>query len=181
MIKGFLTNYYGDTTGIALNLVLRDSTHVYDTAILMPLGVNSSTAKAALLANLTNINAWLPTQGLPALDELVDLTLTNPQKFFKANVAGGAGNVTFATVDASGNALYPNLTADQLSFFVDGVADQYAFPTITVASDKKSVTVNVQKQSFSTGLAGLVNVLIGVSYANAANGIGVKMVIGIDD
>lgn len=105
----------------------------------------------------------------------------DPKNLLKALVAGGAGNVTFYTDtngDGTGTAVWPNLTADNVTCFVDSVSDQYAFPTITVASNKKSVTVNVQKQSFSTGLAGLLSVLTAASYVNAANGIAVKMIVG---
>lgn len=112
------------------------------------------------------------------------------QKFFKASVAGGAGNVVFYTDtngDGSGDAIYSTLTADMLTCVVDGVSDQYAFPTITVDSSKKFVTVNVKRQNFTTGnalltlLGGLTTLLSGVTYVNAANGVGVKMIVGIDD
>lgn len=112
------------------------------------------------------------------------------KKFFKASVAGGSGNVVFYTDsngDGTGDALYSGLTADDLSLFVDSVSDQYAFPTITVAGDKKSVTVNVKKLSFTssnflTTLGGLLSsALTGQNYVNASNGLVVKMIIGIDD
>lgn len=128
------------------------------------------------------VNTYASGQGY-IVDNLFGIR-SSKQKFFKASVAGGAGVATFYTDtngDGTGTALYANLTADMLSFFVDGVADQYAFPTITVAGNKKSVTVLTQKLGFSGVTILGINALGTVAYANAANGVAVKMIIGIDD
>lgn len=129
-------------------------------------------------------NIWIAFDGEPGT------TPVTKKKFFNATVSGGAGNVTFYTDtngDGTGTALYSSLSTADLTCFVDGVSDQYAFPSISVAVDKKSVTVNVKKQNFSSGnvllnlLGALTSVLTGVTYVNAANSLNVKMIIGIDD
>lgn len=137
------------------------------------------------LATVAKTGDYNDLINLPAIPSII-----TKKKFFKASVAGGAGDVVFYTDtngDGTGTALYSGLTADDLSCFIDGVSDQYAFPTITVAGNKKSVTVNVKRQNFTTGnvllnlLGALVTALTGVTYVNAVNGIAVKMIIGIDD
>lgn len=104
---------------------------------------------------------------------------------FKSTVSGGSGVASFSLVDGSGNALYSTLTTDQIVPSVDGVADQYAFTSITVSGDKKTVTVTAQRQNFATGnvlttlLGAVVTAVTGVTYVNAANGIAVKINVSI--
>lgn len=193
MIRCFILTYGGGSSPIVISY-LRDTSLSSGIMYQAPIAIGNADSVSSVRASIeAAITAQCAVDVIAPPDEfvwLVDTPSTAKQKFFKTNVAGGAGVATFYTDtngDGTGDALYPSLSADQLSFFVDGVTDQYAFPTITVAGNKKSVTVTAQRQNFTTGnvllnlLGSLATVVNGVTYVNAANGVGVKMIIGIDD
>lgn len=135
-------------------------------------------------ATLADASMFVPTTPADRITGLALAVVASLKPIiFKSNVSGGSGGVSFSLVDGSGNALYPNLTADKCTAVIDGVSDQYAFSAPTVSSDKKTVTVTAQRQNFSSGnvlitlLGAITSALTGVTYVNAANGIGVKLIV----
>lgn len=87
-----------------------------------------------------------------------------------ASATVSSGQAVFYLTDngaSNGNAVFTNVYKESLSFWVDDSGVQYQFGSYTLAGDKKSITVAVNK--LGSVVLGLINVV------SAANGVTVYM------
>lgn len=97
-----------------------------------------------------------------------------------AAVAGGAGVVRFyLTTDgtSSGAAIFSEIDADSVQVQVWNSTNSYIPASVTVDTNKKYIDVTMKQLTFTSGLAGILNVLTGASLVSAPNGTTVKCVV----
>lgn len=97
-----------------------------------------------------------------------------------ATVAGGAGVVRFYLTDdgtSTGNAAFSEIDTDSIQVQVFNSSAVYVPASVTVDTNKKYIDVTMNKLNFTTGLAGILSVLIGAALGPAANGTVVKCLV----
>lgn len=87
-----------------------------------------------------------------------------------ANVAGGAGVVTFNISDANANAILANVYKEGCAFWIDSPV-AYQFSSFTVAADRKTLSVKVTYPVIAALL---------IVYSNAPNGTTVNLMVNGD-
>lgn len=92
---------------------------------------------------------------------------TNVKQYFGSGVVSG-GTITFNLTEA-GNPIFTNVYLESLNLFTLDLLNQYQFGNIVLSSDKKLLTVSVNR---------LGSVILGlIQFVTAANGITVYMQI----
>lgn len=87
--------------------------------------------------------------------------------FYVANAVTATGTVTFYITDnglSTGNAVYTNVYADSIFFTAPSSSALYTYSSVTVSTDKKSITASVnQVSSIVLGLLSVVTPSNGVT------------------
>lgn len=188
MLTCYLT---GITPGISLQagICLEDSVGSYNLSTNVPLSVSTSDTYATLLANIIpTVTAFLTANGVPTPDSFVwlfDTVTAIPPMLVSGvakpgyypvigvpSVAGGAGVARFyidSNGDGTGSAPSEVEIASLQAVVVNATA-AYLPQTVTVDTNRKYIDIKMGFLSFSSGLAGLLNVITGASVGNAANG-----------
>lgn len=96
-------------------------------------------------------------------------------------VAGGAGVVRFYTdSNGDGTGTAPSeIELFTLQAYVVNTSAVYVIGSISVDTNRKYIDITMKSLAFTTGLAGLLNVITGASLANAANGTAVNCLVTV--
>jgi hypothetical protein len=194
-----LTAYYlgfavtGVDGGVAV--VIRDSNNVFNFSTIVPLTVVGTDTDTTIESRISSsVAAFLITNGLsaPSLEYFLFDTQPVPSMQISGvaktggylvsaspTVAGGAGVARFY-VDSNGDGTGTapsEVEVSTLQAVVINTTAAYLPQSVTVDTNRKYIDIKMGFLSFSTGLAGLLNVITGASVGNAANGTTVNCLV----
>lgn len=202
---GLITGYQNNTDGLDIQIKSWDDTTPYldhgtdavycSTSGLTTQGQIQSAALTAIqafaVANSFTYSVVLKTFDLDAdVNSLISASalpmyVSGTQKantypiVAAPTVAGGSGVARFC-IDSNGDGTGTapsEVYADSLQAVVYSTTGNYVIQSVTVDTNRKYIDVKMGVLTFTTGIAGLLNVLTGATIGNAANGTAIKCTV----